>query len=146
MRHELLDHHQRIGWDIDGTLLGGPNSTFFRDYVTAHPEKEHHLITFRDEHGAHVAVVDLVRLGIPSARITSVNFCPQHLWLAWTRREEYYDEEKCTGYLAWKGETAKKLNCTVMVDDVPMEVSPGCIRNGVAFIDAFDPSFAAGVG
>jgi hypothetical protein len=47
MKHPVLDEHAVIAWDMDSTLVNGPNSAFFRSYILAHPEKRHVVITHR---------------------------------------------------------------------------------------------------
>ena len=44
-----LDSHECIGWDVDRTLIYGPLSARFRQYVRRNPHKKHWLITFRTD-------------------------------------------------------------------------------------------------
>lgn len=43
----ILSQHQTIGWDVDATLIRGKNSHLFQQYVVDHPDKNHHIVTFR---------------------------------------------------------------------------------------------------
>ena len=43
----VLDRHQTIGWDVDSTLIKGPNSKHFQRYIVETPMKAHHIVTFR---------------------------------------------------------------------------------------------------
>lgn len=43
----ILSQHQAIGWDVDATLIRGRNSHLFQQYIVDHPNKSHHIVTFR---------------------------------------------------------------------------------------------------
>ncbi len=159
MLHSVLDMHDTIGWDMDMTLIKGPNSKFFRDYIIAHPEKTHRIITFRDKSWASRAYDELEGYGLVGARtlISSIENCPEN-WhdyymiatqprYAWERKQmlaqgevtqEYLDE--CVhNFLRFKGSRCKEVGCTVLVDDLPQWVMPGVNENGIAFVHALHP-------
>lgn len=139
--HPLLDDHVSIGWDIDGTLIDGPNADFFRRYILANPDKEHHLITFRDPVWAERVYEELRPYGIERDHIHSLNPCPQDLYIAYATRKSFLDWAKCEAYLHWKGQMAKELGCTVLIDDMATQVIRGCEKHGIVYIDAWADDF-----
>jgi hypothetical protein len=139
MNHPVLDLHASIAWDLDGTILDGRNSQFFREYILAHPEKQHHIVTFRDPAGALLGALKLGSLGVGPDLITSVNGCPTEVYGAWGNRRKIYDKDAVGRYLEWKGQKSAEHGCTVLVDDMPSQVVPGCNKFGVAFLNSLDP-------
>lgn len=136
MNHPVLDLHDSIAWDLDGTILDGRNAKFFRDYIVAHPEKKHHIVTFRDPAGALLGGLALGRLGVGPELIMTINGCPLEVYGAWGTRRKLFDQEAVNLYLEWKGKKAAEHGCTVLVDDMPSQVVRGCNKHGVAFYDS----------
>lgn len=149
---------------MDGTLIDGPNSSFFRRYIAANRNKRHHIVTFRDPNWAQEVYDELDYYGIPHDHIAGVSSCPQEFYRAysvarfdaaeWVKHapKTYEEAERlCRGtlidfdhansYLHWKGEEAKRLGATVLVDDMEHLVVAGCSKHGVTFVDAFDKRF-----
>lgn len=159
MNHPVLDLHDNIGWDMDQTLIKGPNSEFFRNYIMAHPEKTHRIITFRDESWASRAYAELEGYGLIGARelILSIENCPENwhdFFMIATlphyseERKMYLDSGRITqeflddcvhNFLRFKGSRCKEVGCTVLVDDLPRWVMPGVNENGIAFVHALHP-------
>ncbi len=135
---EILERHKRIAWDIDGTLLGGPNSAFFRDYIQTHREHEHHLVTFRNPAVVQDTFRELARNGISHAHIASLTNCPPHLWRALASPDDSPNSADRDEALGWKGKVASGKRCTILVDDLADYVATGCARHGVEFLDAND--------
>jgi hypothetical protein len=138
-----LDLHQKIGWDMDGTLIQGPNADLFRAYIVAHPEKRHHVITFRDREWAKVIHHELALVGLDPALIASVENCPEPLHDMFMLSREpgnvvpkVVADRAVHGFLRWKGRRAGELGCTILVDDMTEWVVLGCQENGVTFLDA----------
>lgn len=151
LNHPLLDPHQIIAWDMDGTLIDGPNAKFFRAYILAHPEKQHHIVTFRTGpalNSMEVAmwkdecVYELFHLGVPHGTIKQTHAMPDHLYHAWAQRKTFIQETEVAAFLDWKGKTAAEIGATVMIDDMPGMVKKGCRNHGVTFIDAHSKQFA----
>lgn len=137
MKNDLLDPHQSIAWDADGTIASGPNARFFCNYIIAHPEKQHHIVTFRDPIWAKQVYQELLsNYGVPAHHISSVNACPQHLEAAYSIRKLFYDQSGVEAYIHWKGMTAKELGCTVLIDDMESAVLSGCQKYGITFLHA----------
>lgn len=159
MNHPILDLHDTIGWDMDQTLIKGPNSEFFRDYIVAHPEKTHRIITFRNKSWADTAYDELESYGLVGARslISSIENCPEtwhdyymintHPHYSWEKidmlkrglvTQDVLDE--CVhNFLRFKGARCKEVGCTVLVDDLPQWVMPGVNENGITFVHALHP-------
>ena len=159
MIHPVLDMHDTIGWDMDQTLIKGPNSKFFRDYVIAHPDKTHRIITFRNKSWADDIFDELDAQGFVNSKqhFVSIENCPEnwhdyymiatlphhaalrkHLLDTQQVTQEYLDE--CVHeFLRFKGKRCKETGCTVLVDDLPRWVMPGVNENGIAFVHALHP-------
>lgn len=140
---DRLEPHQNIGWDMDGTLNHGPNAERFRAYIAAHPEKRHHVITFRNREWADLIELELRTLGLDPALIASVENCPEPLHDMFmlhrsgeVEMPQRVAEKAISAFLRWKGRRASELGCTVLVDDLADWVVQGCQAHGVAFLDA----------
>lgn len=138
-----LDAHQNLAWDMDGTLNHGPNAERFRAYIAAHPEKRHHVITFRNREWADLIELELRTLGLDPVLIASVENCPEplHDMFMLHRSGElempkHVAEKAISAFLRWKGRRASELGCTVLVDDLADWVVQGCQAHGVEFVDA----------
>lgn len=138
-----LDPHQNIGWDFDGTLIQGPNSERFRAYIAAHPDKRHHVITFRDREWANLIHYELGVLGLDPKLIASVENCPEPLHDMFMLSREPNSNvpprvaaKAAHHFLRWKGRRARELGCTVLVDDMAEWVVQGCEEHDVAFFNA----------
>jgi hypothetical protein len=150
LTHPLLDPHAIIAWDMDGTLIDGPNAKFFRAYILAHPEKQHHIVTFRTGPALVFAevtmwkdecVYELFHLGVQHGTIAKIHGMPDDLYHAWAQRKTFLQPEKVEQFLDWKGRTAAEIGATVMIDDMPGMVKKGCKNHGVVFIDAHNKQF-----
>ncbi|RYD65103.1 MAG: hypothetical protein EOP83_08075, partial [Verrucomicrobiaceae bacterium] len=147
MNHPLLDPHDTIAWDMDGTLIDGPNSEFFRAYILAHPEKHHHIVTFRTGPSRRFpdnasalwkddAIHELLEHGVALDVFKATHGIPEELYSAWASRKTLLSEAEVAAYVMWKGKMAAEIGATVMVDDMPGMVKKGCKAHGVVFIDA----------
>lgn len=139
----ILEAHQNLAWDFDGTLIQGPNSERFRAYIAAHPQKRHHVITFRDREWADLIPMELGTLGLDPALIASVENCPEPLHDMFMLGREpgsgvprRIADMAVHHFLRWKGRRARELGCTILVDDIADWVVRGCEEHGVAFLDA----------
>lgn len=137
MKHDLLDDHAVIAWDMDSTLVNGPNSEFFRAYILAHPEKRHVVITHRTPRAwAEDVYRELAPYGITRDHIQAVYNVPCDLYHAWAQQESFPQPEKVAAFLAYKGMQAKQVGATVLIDDMHTTVEQGCLDHGVTFIHA----------
>lgn len=138
-----------IAWDFDGTLIDHPNSVLMHEFILRHPEKQHHIITFRS-HGYQNSIFHELREIYPDApgrsHFVGVRNIPDRAWEKFsemtTRRlmgrlkgpltpwEEYYIE--------WKGMVCGELNLPVLVDDREAQVLPGCERYGIMYLHPDD--------
>ncbi len=157
--HPILDEHAVIAWDMDGTLVDGPNSEFFLDYIRATPHKRHHVVTFRNKAMAKDVWGELQSHGLDAkALIRSVENCPEpihdcyminHRLAGSNERHRYYRSEPpltrdefnayVDQFVLWKGLRATQIGATILVDDMPQWVLPGCYEHEVTFLHAFDP-------
>ena len=153
MKHPILDKHSIISWDMDGTLIDGDNAAFFIQYIVAHPEKTHNIVTFRDALWAKEVIPDLVSAyGINPSIINAVLSCPDRLYEAYYLRTyktphdlmqsgfdlKHLDAEK-NDFFDWKGFISKETGATILVDDMPSWVEDGCCRYGIEFLDSRIP-------
>ena len=60
MSFSILDAHQSIGWDFDGTLDGHKKSAKMHAYIRRNPNKKHYIVTFRSHGMQHDVWSDLV--------------------------------------------------------------------------------------
>lgn len=132
VKHNVLDQHEKIAWDCDGTLYQGKNSQAFADYIKAHPEKQHYIITFRDYNWAKECIPDLIDMGLKDCHFVSVHHCPDDVWM--NSQEGSFSQR--WDFLCWKAKMAIELGCTILVDDMEDAVIHGCTEHGVAFLHA----------
>ena len=136
----ILEPHSIIGWDIDNTLLYGHsgNSKFFQAYVVAHPEKTHHLMTFR----TGVLVTNIVR---DMARYKEVDGCSHNLFSQlFTMLEEGFrntlyniaDKETFDNCYGFKAKACRKTGATILVDDMILQQKKYCMEENVALLDS----------
>lgn len=154
---KVFQSHKNIGVDIDDTLIGDNYykhvlQKFIIDY---HLEKNFYLITFRLGYWVDNAFADIAEDNddIKPKMFKGIWSVPQdlsdgyrkyrfhlknkHMW------ERYDDEELAhleelenlhKQYHEWKGQQAKKLGCTILIDDMIELVKPGCDKYGVKLI------------
>lgn len=138
-----LEPHDAIAWDMDGTLINGANAERFRAYIASHPEKRHHVITFRDREWAKHIHHELGMLGLDPGLIVSVANCPEPLHDMFMLHRsgdaelpKTVADKAVAAFLRWKGRRASELGCTILVDDMSEWVVQGCDAHGVAYLDA----------
>lgn len=160
VRHKILDQHDSICWDMDGTLVANhfpaPNADFFHSYIKAHPQKRHVILTFRNKEWADEIYDELEGLGMRNARslISEIISCPSMIhdsYMMHTNRPHMVDRfkdhfglddetfmEYVDAFTFWKGKMAKAAGCTILVDDLPEWVVDGCTEHGVVFLHAHE--------
>lgn len=134
---------------MDLTLVDGPNSASLRAYIAAHPEKTHHLVTFRSpKTWAMMALDELEEHGLDRSLIADVHSVPHEHWMAHERHLGACEVARARGvespampkdarlYVTFKALTAKRIGATIMVDDKPDHVEAACNEHGIAFLDA----------
>lgn len=124
MKHPELDKHEIIAWDFDGTLVNGINSQEYREYIIAHPEKKHFIVTFRNSIMALTIPYELSEVGFNFKHITGVMTNPTG--------ESVADETVAT----YKARAAEFVGATILVDDMPEAASAGCSERNIVFMDA----------
>lgn len=147
----ILETHDRIAWDFDGTLVDGPMSHHFCDFIRANPQKEHHIVTFRDLGMARAIPYELEPYGLTVAAFKGIHTCPPKYWRAFTMASvnphnwlaaqragtlpASLSDPDIGRYLHFKGRKARELGCTVLIDDMADLVVAGCREHGIEFID-----------
>lgn len=144
-----LERYKAIAWDFDGTLIEHPKSPLMHEYIIAHPEKTHAIITFRS-HGWQRRVWDEMYDLYPDAPERD---CFAGVYNVSDRAFERYDETKrlrALGryrgpmtpweryYIQWKGLVCKLRDLPVLVDDREDEVLPGCEKYGIHYVHPDD--------
>lgn len=142
----MLDKHQKLAIDFDKTLIQHPNSKGLQQYIVKNSHrKDFFIITFRTG-------VDFTNLWLDLDLCKETNISKHHFkgafgipdWI----EEEYYitqlvryanfgtkQRNHCEErYLLWKGYQAKKLGCTVLVDDMTDRVIKGCVKYNVEYV------------
>lgn len=150
VKHPLLDPHSVIAWDMDGTLIDGTYSAFFREYILAHPEKTHYIVTFRTGKARQFATewwrdecdFELHHHGVPHGTIKAIYGVPDHLYHAYAQMRSFFNPDRVQEFLEWKGLKASELGASLLVDDMEQLVVSGCDRYGVDFVNSEDPAFA----
>jgi hypothetical protein len=141
VRH-LLDEHRVIAWDMDGTLIEGPNSAFFREYIATRRDKEHHVVTFRTPQRWVDEVYDeLAGFGIRRDWLAGVHGVPVDLYHAYAQQHSFHQPDKVNAFVRWKGLKAKEIGATVLIDDMHDLVVHGCNDHGVCFLHAHAEGF-----
>lgn len=137
MQDEHLDPHAVIAWDMDGTLIDGPNGAYFCQYIVANPQKQHHIVTFRTPRAwAEFSPFELAPYGITRSMIAGIHNVPDELYHAYAQRLTFFQPEKVEAYFEWKGLKSKEIGATVLVDDMPNHVLPGCQKYGITYVDS----------
>ena len=157
---ERLNKHQKIGIDIDATLIDGPKSRLLQEWCKDnHKTKELHLVTFRYNADFHFIGQDLIDADVDISMFRGVHGSPAELmieyltlvnkvgfrWKAkneakWIRSLAYHkilhDDFIKVEDLAheWKGLKCKELGLTCLIDDMEESVLPGCMKHGIEFI------------
>jgi hypothetical protein len=160
-----LDQHLSIAWDLDNTLIGGPESWFWRRWIR--DNHKHHrfwIITFRAPKDANRIWSDLSGCGDPISPewFEGIRVVEPVLWDAWVYLQEMLQdvdhESKLTpdvlkyirqkrlepdliisinrAIRAWKAIECRKLKCTLLVEDREAFCKPYCDALGIQFVNA----------
>lgn len=148
----ILDNHDRIGVDFDGTLIDEPNSKLLVDYIVKnHVQKEFYIVTFRT-HGMQYCIWNELAkhhgTAIDRDMFKGVFNMPDRMY------ENYADAlhqrvimrraglpipaeipPAIVAYRTWKGMMCQQHGITILVDDKPEDVELGCVRCGIDFLD-----------
>lgn len=165
-KHSVLDLHDNIGWDVDETLINGRNSVFWRAYVASHPEKVHHIITFRCKRDAECVYSELEKeyvYPLSSDKFVDLHYLPKYISDSFDKLHPHlidFNHRKCLptnkverilkregltleelidikeSLYNWKANKCKELGLTALVDDLEKVVKQGCEVNGVTFINS----------
>jgi hypothetical protein len=112
------DGYNRVGLDLDGTLLNGPHHKDIERWLST-TRAEVQIITFR-----HDISPKLGRFLQQFSAISTVHTLPRGI------------EEGSKEYLKWKGKICKQMSIPVLIDDDIRSVKKGCEKYGIKLIDA----------
>lgn len=162
MFHILRDH-MSIGWDIDETLINGPNSRKFQQFVVNNPQISHNLVTFRNDKedidniandlmsmdiGFHIGLFDELRT-VPLSIVEKYNEVHAHF-----KTKKEYTSKKAIRILEyhkttqeevekiikdmheWKSLACLEIGSTILVDDIYDDQKDHCDRNGIIILDS----------
>ena len=159
----VLGSHRAIAWDYDDTLIGNSSSTLFQDWIRAHPEQEHYIITFRNKADAELIPAELRRLGFSHEYFRDIFYTEDKFWNEYfelpesLRKLDSFNNLKRARPLkyhnltnsainnikytvgSWKPRIAQSLGCTLLVDDLVDLIQPHCAEFGVTFVDSWNP-------
>lgn len=157
---DILKDHQIICWDIDNTLINGPNSSLFRQWIKSNPDKEHHIVTFRCQyddiqnikHELQFDTEDFHTGLFKSIMTMPEEYDLDHIYphgirqLAHLDAQEFYDIthgldknhmmeclEICNNY---KVQACLSVNSMVLVDDLYDYLKPSFDANNLILINA----------
>lgn len=142
---DQLLRYDAIGWDFDGTLIEHPYSELLQDFIIAHPEKRHIIVTFRTHGYQRVMFRDMTRLYRDSPRpaaFTDILNISDKAWEQFTMYQQKRVLDQLDGplnpweeyYVEWKGMACHKAHVPVLVDDMTDLVMPGCIKYGIDYL------------
>lgn len=143
-----LDSHHTIALDMDGTLIPDRKTDqhnaerielLRRWVVDNHKKHELYIVTFRQG----VRVAELYPYGITTEMIKDVYDIPHRIWFGAMQLQKMglknsLSERMNEEYIHWKGKICKDIGATILVDDVPKNVIPGCTKYGIKFLDIKD--------
>ncbi len=155
-----LDSHQKIGVDIDGTLINGFMSRLLQQYIKEnHSTKEFHLITFRDNEQIKTLWMEFYKVGIEMHWFKSFHNLEEDLNKQWLKncdkvahiksnqkkldralnhhkisKEDYIKTFDDINH--FKAKICLKLGCTILIDDMEELVIGGCEFHKIDFLNA----------
>jgi hypothetical protein len=136
---EKLKDHSIVAWDVDGVLLNHTLSLDMHNFISANPYNQtHHIVTFRS-HGSELRIfADIGTLHkntvLKENNFASVSSIPKALYESQFRYVGQLLLPNPGGvekFQSWKGEIAKSLGATVLIDDETANVLPGCHKHGI---------------
>lgn len=142
--NELLGPHQVIGWDVDGTILDHPNAPVMHRYIIDNPEKRHIIVTFRSHGWQNEIFSELAAMHDVFAgpeHFDGILNVPDDVFIRFQRHSSRVlksQERNVRDYIEWKGRVCKEAGITVLVDDNPHHVLPGCDMHGILHIHPDD--------
>jgi hypothetical protein len=144
----VLQTRISIAFDFDGTLLSG--NTALQEYVRQHHQRMRFLIvTHRSRRETATIPQELEQIGLSIDMFERIVGCPERVIMGFEEAQQMRRSARLPraaeaenlfpdeiAFVNWKGQTARKLRCHVLVDDIPWLAEPGCRDNGVKFIRA----------
>jgi hypothetical protein len=141
-----LKKYNRIGWDIDKTLIENPNSVLLQTFILENPQIEHYIITYRSHGYEKMALRDIGSYNILSKNnFSGMYSIPYELWSAFNECKFLRKNNELTGplepeeieYHAWKPKTCHEEGIPLLVDDRYEDLKGPCQEYNVDLIDPF---------
>lgn len=163
--HEVLRRHLTQAWDLDGTLINGPRSWFWRRWIRDnHQYHKFWILTFRRPQDTITIWDELHNCRDPlnPEWFEGIRNIEPVLWSAWVELhgglQDLDHETKITSthesiirsrnlnanriisinraMRAWKATECKKLRCTVLIEDRETFCKSYCQGLGIEFINS----------
>lgn len=141
---DFLDKFERIGWDLDETLIGHHNSGNIQEYIRNTPQKRHYIITFRTHQYVDQIFPDIIQGSyktLDQTNFAGVFHIPDQAWLDYQKvahlkkhRMKYGPSPAEIYYKEWKGMVCFENDIPVLVDDMTKLVRLGCEKYGIAYM------------
>jgi len=145
---EILSRYRKIALDFDGTLFDGPASEYLQEYVVDNQDKSYGIVTFRDDRAS--VMRDLSAMGLSPNLFATIITMPRKMaidfeaettmrrhaglpLLATVSSDQMFPTEH--KYVMWKGFVCMKIGASVLIDDLPWAVKPGCTRFNIDYVD-----------
>jgi hypothetical protein len=144
----VIQNRPAIAFDFDGTLLSG--LTAIHDFVREnHKRMRFVIVTHRSRRETASIANELTQVGLDIEMFERVIPCPDRIIMDFEEAQQMRRMARLPStsaaknlfpgedyFVNWKGETAKRLRCAYLVDDIAWLAKPGCDANGVIFIPA----------
>lgn len=147
----VLDPHQIIGVDFDGTLIGGRNGDLLYRYIVEHHKsKTFWIVTFRsggfEDHCFGELEFTFENDPPPQTMFAGIESVPHQIWFqaqmdTAKRKNGFLTGPMTTAekqYCEWKGAACKRRGCTILIDDLPNCVLPGTMKHGIDFVPEWE--------
>ena len=147
-----LTRHRKIAMDLDGTLIDGVAAVALGDFVReCHEHKSFFIVTFRTAEQMQTVQQELAAYDLSPDFFARIIPMPTRYVLEFDedqrfrrtarmpRLDQVAPDAQLPGefkFTHWKGFIVHKLGATVLVDDMPYLVLPGCEKFHITFIDA----------
>jgi len=139
-----LRAHPIIAWDFDQTLFGHSASPVLHDFIAAHRQLRHVIVTFRSQTSEARLWADLAsatsvigRDHFSAVAMMEDDLAQSAQRLRRNRRQGLYAGPFSPAERAWrlwKGQACRDLSAGVLVDDQHEDVADGCALHGIVLL------------
>lgn len=132
---DKLKKHQKIGIDLDYTLICSDIDNILKRYIHTHPNKFYYIVTFRTFEDVDNIPHVLKTRGINIKLFKKILTVPEDIFIDYINGKENGNMNMTYEYREWKGKICKENNISVLIDDLPEDVILGCNKYRIKFID-----------